>query len=50
MDAVDTVGTRSAPFMIVVTKCLPDSANSHVMHEADNEYQMLVVPIQCTGQ
>lgn len=50
MDAVDTVGTRSAPLTIVVTKCLPDSASSHVMHEADNEYQMLVVvvPTQCT--
>lgn len=34
IEAVENVGTRSEPLIIVVMKCFPDSANSHVMQAA----------------
>lgn len=36
IDEVENVGTKSEPFMMVVIKCFPDSANSHVIHAAAN--------------
>ena len=33
-EAVENVGTRSEPLIIVVMKCSPDSANSHVIQAA----------------
>jgi len=36
-EAAENVGTRSDPLMIVVMKCLPDSAKSHVIHAAANK-------------
>lgn len=36
-EAVENVGTRSDPLMIVVMKCLPDSANSQVIQAAAKE-------------
>lgn len=36
-EAVVNVGTRSEPFMTVVIKCLPDSANSNVIQAAAND-------------
>lgn len=34
IEAVENVGTRSEPLIIVVMKYFPDSANSHVMQAA----------------
>ncbi|GKA32456.1 hypothetical protein Tco_0718823 [Tanacetum coccineum] len=34
IEAVENVGTRYEPLIIVVMKCLPDSANSSVIHAA----------------
>lgn len=34
IEAVENVGTKSEPLIIVVMKCLPDSANSQVIHAA----------------
>jgi hypothetical protein len=36
IDEVENVGTKSDPFMMVVIKCFPDSANSHVIQAAAN--------------
>lgn len=34
MEEVENVGTKSEPFIMVVIKCFPDSAKSHVMQAA----------------
>lgn len=34
IEEVENVGTRSEPLIIVVTKCSPDSAKSHVIQAA----------------
>jgi len=34
IEEVENVGTKSEPFIMVVIKCFPDSANSHVIQAA----------------
>lgn len=41
MDEVENVGTKSEPFIMVVIKCFPDSANSHVIQAAAKETIMI---------
>lgn len=50
IEAAEKLGTRSEPLIIVVMNCLPDSANSHVIHAATQTEHKVVMVIHVRKQ